>query len=958
MIKQWELIPGLADELLSIRRDSGSLIDSVLAEIGIIQSNILTKVSKSGDTMTGNLILNSTANIATNPKVLSFQHNGIERGYLRYIPDSVSAQIFPELSVRRLLLGGNDGIYSNIGISGGGQSKIYFTNNGETLIFQGQSLNHWLAVQGGSGAVNIGGTLGFTTTGIASGSADLTVVRDAADTLGLRRGSNAQRFNLYGTFTDSSNYRRLYISSTTAGAFTLGVEGLGTGASGNNLSIGSDISGPITVGQSWTISAGSPPQQASSVAGNNLNLFASNAVIAASGNSGANGGNVLIRAGSANRVGIGTSPIGGSVTIIGGSGVAGGASGNVTVQGATGSFASDAGHAYIRGGECTSYNNYLSHGSIFLSTYSGLAYTIPGNIISTVGSGSDDTNSGGSGGAAGYYSISLGSGGGATAGGGIKTGGNGGYFNLTGGAGGISSSSTATTSIGGNGGSLTFTSGAGGNASAGTGTRTGGNSGSIIFNIGAVGVGTTSNGSFGSIIWQQGGTERFRLTSAGLLSLGGTTNLFPAIKQNGTAINFRLADDSADAPITAAGITANGSLQVTNTGGNVFGIIRSGNNIIFDGGWKDTGQGSFLASALSFGYAFDQGFGGIRANTGIGLSNQLSSPYSWTIQCGNGYGVEIGNGTNSGRLSIYNTFTNTSNYIRQSLSFTTYATVVHAQLAAEGLGTGAVNIPFVITPRGTGAFIVGPMPDGTATGGNARGARAVDLQTARSAATQVASGVGAVIFGGSGNTASGGSSGCGGESSIASGYGSFSWGLFTTASATYSVAFARAAAVAPNSFAFGFNARSDRNGQFSHANGSFSTGGDAQRSAFIVRITTTNATPATLLTGNEWGGTATERLTVNAGEILGFIANITGSKSDGSAVAHYVRKGMIKRVGTTTTLVYIETVGTDYEDNAATDVSITADDTNDALQIQVTGIAGETWRWVATIEAADLGFGT
>lgn len=76
------------------------------------------------------------------------------------------------------------------------------------------------------------------------------------------------------------------------------------------------------------------------------------------------------------------------------------------------------------------------------------------------------------------------------------------------------------------------------------------------------------------------------------------------------------------------------------------------------------------------------------------------------------------------------------------------------------------------------------------------------------------------------------------------------------------------------------------------------------------------------------------------------------------AIAHHVRKGAIKRVGTTTTLAYVETVGTDYEDNPLTDVSITADDTNDALQIEVTGIAGETWRWVATIEASDLGFGT
>jgi hypothetical protein len=41
------------------------------------------------------------------------------------------------------------------------------------------------------------------------------------------------------------------------------------------------------------------------------------------------------------------------------------------------------------------------------------------------------------------------------------------------------------------------------------------------------------------------------------LQLGGTTALFPAIKRNLTALNFRLADDSADAPITAGNTTVN-----------------------------------------------------------------------------------------------------------------------------------------------------------------------------------------------------------------------------------------------------------------------------------------------------------------------------------------------------------------------------------------------------------------
>jgi hypothetical protein len=48
------------------------------------------------------------------------------------------------------------------------------------------------------------------------------------------------------------------------------------------------------------------------------------------------------------------------------------------------------------------------------------------------------------------------------------------------------------------------------------------------------------------------------VTSFNRLQLGGETSSFPSIKRNGTAINFRLANDSADCPITAEAITASG----------------------------------------------------------------------------------------------------------------------------------------------------------------------------------------------------------------------------------------------------------------------------------------------------------------------------------------------------------------------------------------------------------------
>lgn len=63
------------------------------------------------------------------------------------------------------------------------------------------------------------------------------------------------------------------------------------------------------------------------------------------------------------------------------------------------------------------------------------------------------------------------------------------------------------------------------------------------------------------------------------------------------------------------------------------------------------------------------------------------------------------------------------------------------------------NSGIALVPNGTGA-ITAQIPDGTATGGNARGTNAVDLQTIRGINTQVA-GSQAVIVGGASNTAAG-----------------------------------------------------------------------------------------------------------------------------------------------------------------------------------------------------------
>lgn len=113
------------------------------------------------------------------------------------------------------------------------------------------------------------------------------------------------------------------------------------------------------------------------------------------------------------------------------------------------------------------------------------------------------------------------------------------------------------------------------------------------------------------------------------------------------------------------------------------------------------------------------------------------------------------------------------------------------------------NADFVVRPKGTGA-IIAAIPDGTATGGNKRGANAVDLQTTRNQPTYVASGSQSVVLGGYGNkatgsndttlggyfnTAQGSYSVASGFSNTATGTGSFAGGSSSTAGTTNDFAF-------------------------------------------------------------------------------------------------------------------------------------------------------------------------
>jgi hypothetical protein len=321
-----------------------------------------------------------------------------------------------------------------------------------------------------------------------------------------------------------------------------------------------------------------------------------------------------------------------------------------------------------------------------------------------------------------------------------------------------------------------------------------------------------------------------------------------------------------------------------------------------------------------------------------------------------------------------------------AINFTTNitaGTVIAIQAnVAISQNTTETNSALVLTPKGTGALIAGPKPDGTAVGGNARGTNAVDLQISRSANTRVASGANSFaansnntasglrssVFG-SNNTASGNDSFCiGAGSNAASGNGSFVSGEQCQASNSYSVAFGQtniasgdrsivlggssSTASGQRSCAIGQSTLSDRLNMFAHGSGFFVATGDAQRARFVMRNkTTTNSAVELFLDG------ASVRLTIPSGKVLALTINLCGISSTGGAVAHYMRQYALKNVSGTTSEVYAPvTIGTDNA--AGTSIALSASDASDALIVSVTGTASTIWRWVASVDAVEIAFGT
>ena len=193
-----------------------------------------------------------------------------------------------------------------------------------------------------------------------------------------------------------------------------------------------------------------------------------------------------------------------------------------------------------------------------------------------------------------------------------------------------------------------------------------------------------------------------------------------------------------------------------------------------------------------------------------------------------------------------------------------------------------------------------------------------------------------------------------GENAAASGAGSFAaGGEYQTASGAYSTAVGGSVNTASGeaSYAFGKRALAAQTGKYAY--GAFLTGtnGATQGGMIILNAATTDAT-ATVLSSDANAAGSTNQLVAASDTAITFDGSVTGIQNGAQAFASFLISGLLVNDGGTTTLVNSATTVIDNQSSWV--VAMTADNTNNALAITVTGEASHNIRWVANIRTSEV----
>jgi hypothetical protein len=122
---------------------------------------------------------------------------------------------------------------------------------------------------------------------------------------------------------------------------------------------------------------------------------------------------------------------------------------------------------------------------------------------------------------------------------------------------------------------------------------------------------------------------------------------------------------------------------------------------------------------------------------------------------------------------------------------------------------------------------------------------------------------------------------------------------------------------------------------------------------YILYADTTDATAEALTTTNSTAG-STNQIVAASDTCITFHGTITAMQNGAQAYGGWEIKGMLVNDGGTTSLA-LGNVSDMAANNASSwAVALSADNTNNALKIQVTGEASHNIRWVANVQTSEV----
>ena len=413
--------------------------------------------------------------------------------------------------------------------------------------------------------------------------------------------------------------------------------------------------------------------------------------------------------------------------------------------------------------------------------------------------------------------------------------------------------------------------------------------------------GTTDESSRFEFLTANGGTTAQTMTSRMAITAQGRVGI-------GTITPSATLNVVGDAIVDNLKLDGN-TLSANNTNGSLI-IAPNGTGALIASSTTANARGTNAVDLQNSRSAVTQVASGANSVIGGG-SNNTSSNVSSTVGGGayntsSAYSSTVGGG--SGNTS--SAYSSTVGGGRNNTSSHYYSTV--------GGGTNNTSSGFSST-----------------VGGGSSNTSSHYYSTVGGGTINTSSGVSSTVGGGSSNTSSGVSSTVGGgTNNTSSGFGSTVPG--------------------------GFQAKATKHGELSHAAGQFGNKGDAQHTILIARNVTTNAT-ATILTLDGAVASATNRLVIPAETTWVFDIKLSAYNDTNNLGSGWNIRGCIRRNAANGTAILGTNSTTTWTDGGVMNslvVSATADDTNEALQINVTGLASTNIRWVAVVDISQVSYGT